>query len=77
MHYSIKSTHLLIIMYSEMQFFPSLHALLHLRFADHVEQGPEAEIYELSSCQEFRQLADLASDWFFILVQPIRSQLAC
>ena len=25
-------------------------------------------------CQEFGQLADLASDWLFTLVQPIRSQ---
>ena len=37
--------------------------------------GPE--IYELQSCQELGQLADLASDWLCTLVQPIRSQLAC
>ena len=30
-----------------------------------------------SHCQELGQLADLASDWLFTLVQPIRSQLAC
>ena len=30
-----------------------------------------------SHCQEFRQLVDLASDWLFTLLQPIRSQLAC
>ena len=27
-------------------------------------------------CQELDQLADLASDWLFTLVQPIRSQHA-
>ena len=31
----------------------------------------------LSHCQELGQLAVLASDWFFTLVQPILSQLAC
>ena len=30
-----------------------------------------------SHCQELGQLADLASDWLFTLMQLIRSQLAC
>ena len=38
---------------------------------------PGAEIYELLSCQELGQLADLASGWLLTPVQPIRSQLAC
>ena len=38
---------------------------------------PGVEIYELRSCQELGQLADLASYWSLTLVQPIRSQLAC
>ena len=36
--------------------------------------------WKLLSCshsQELGQIADLASDWWFTLVQPIRSQLAC
>ena len=35
------------------------------------------KLMSLSHCQELGQLADLASDWLFPLVQePIRSQLA-
>ena len=30
-----------------------------------------------SHCQEYGQLADLASDWMFTNVQPFRRQLAC
>ena len=36
--------------------------------------------WKFMSCCHFQmlgQLADLASDWLFTLVQPIRSQLAC
>ena len=37
----------------------------------------EAETYKFKLCgQELGQLADLASDWLFVLAQPIRSQLA-
>ena len=31
------------------------------------------KLLSLSHCQELGQLTDLASDWFFTLVQPIRS----
>ena len=37
----------------------------------------EWKLMSLSHGQELGQLADLASDWLFTLVQPIRSQLAC
>ena len=35
------------------------------------------KLLSYSHCQELDQLADLTSDWFFNLVWPIRSQLAC
>ena len=34
------------------------------------------KLMSLSHGQEWGQLAELASDWLFTLVQPIRSQLA-
>ena len=37
----------------------------------------ERKLISLSHGQELGQLADLASDWLFTLVQPSRSQLAC
>ena len=51
--------------------------------ADFMPDNVEAlctEPRQLMSCshgQELGQLADLASDWLFTLVQPMRSQLAC
>ena len=35
------------------------------------------KLMSLSHCQELGQLTDLAFDWLFTLVQPIRSQLGC
>ena len=35
------------------------------------------KLLSLRHLHELSQLADLASDWLFTLVQPIRSQLAC
>ena len=35
------------------------------------------KLMSCSQCQELGQLADLASDWLFTLLQPIRSQFAC
>ena len=37
--------------------------------------GLKRKLVSLSHGQEFGQLADLATDWLFILVQPMRSQL--
>ena len=37
----------------------------------------EWKLLSCSHCQELGQLADLAPDWLFMLVQPIRSQFAC
>ena len=44
----------------------------------HAIQGfLEWKLLSCSHCQELGQLADLAPDWLFMLVQPIRSQFAC
>ena len=45
--------------------------------APHFYRSLEWKLMSCSHCQELGQLADLASDWLFTLVQPIRSQLAC
>ena len=37
----------------------------------------ERKFMSCGHCQEMGQLANLASDWLFTLVQPIRSQLDC
>ena len=41
------------------------------------EKGLKRKLMSLSNGQELGQLADLASDWLFTLLQPIRSHLAC
>ena len=42
-----------------------------------VELGLKRKLMSLSHGQELCQLAVLASDWLFTLVQPIRSRFVC
>ena len=45
------------------------------RFAGQHDHVLKRKLLSCSHGQELGQLADLASDWLFTLVQPIRSQL--
>ena len=56
--------------------YPRNHAVVSAPVGDKVVNGLLLLGWKLLSCCQSQELGQLASDWLFTLVQPIRSQLA-